>query len=37
MGRKVVAFMSDNHVDPGLAVEMFVLDGAAPASPADEG
>ena len=25
MGRKVVAFMSDNHVDPDFAVEAFVL------------
>jgi uncharacterized protein YbcI len=27
-GRKVVAFMSDNHVDPDLAAELFFLDGA---------
>lgn len=26
-GRKVVAFMSANHVDPDLAAEVFVLDG----------
>lgn len=26
-GRKVVAFMSDNHVDPDLAAELFFLDG----------
>ncbi|MEA2211963.1 MAG: hypothetical protein QOF83_1911 [Solirubrobacteraceae bacterium] len=26
-GRKVVAFMSDNHVEPDLAAELFVLDG----------
>ena len=25
-GRKVVAFMSANHVDPDLAAEVFVLD-----------
>jgi uncharacterized protein YbcI len=25
MGRKVVAFMSDNHIDPDFAVEVFVL------------
>ena len=25
MGRKVVGFMSDNHIDPDLAVEVFVL------------
>jgi uncharacterized protein YbcI len=34
MGRKVLAFMSDNHVDPDMAAEVFVLepvsdDGAA--------
>jgi uncharacterized protein YbcI len=27
-GRKVVAFISGNHVDPDIAVEMFILDGA---------
>jgi uncharacterized protein YbcI len=37
MGRKVVAFMSDNHVDPDLAVELFVLDSASPDSPANQG
>ena len=26
MGRKVIGFMSDNHIDPDLAVEMFVLE-----------
>jgi uncharacterized protein YbcI len=25
LGRKVVAFMSDNHIDPDIAVEIFVL------------
>ena len=25
LGRKVVAFMSDNHIDPDIAVEVFVL------------
>ena len=25
LGRKVVAFMSDNHIDPDVAVEVFVL------------
>ena len=25
-GRKVVAFMSDNHIDPDMAVETFVLE-----------
>jgi uncharacterized protein YbcI len=27
LDRKVVAFMSQNHIDPDLAVEVFVLDG----------
>jgi uncharacterized protein YbcI len=27
-GRKVIAFMSDNHVDPDLTAEIFVLDGS---------
>jgi uncharacterized protein YbcI len=26
--RKVVAFISGNHMDPDIAVEMFILDGA---------
>jgi uncharacterized protein YbcI len=30
-GRKVVGFMSDNHIDPDLAVEVFVLE--APTEP----
>jgi uncharacterized protein YbcI len=35
LGRKVIAFMSDNHLDPDLAVEIFILepekeDGAPP-------
>jgi uncharacterized protein YbcI len=25
-GREVVAFMSDNHLDPDMAVEVFILD-----------
>jgi len=25
-GRKVVGFMSDNHIDPDIAVEVFVLE-----------
>jgi uncharacterized protein YbcI len=29
LGRKVVAFMSDNHLDPDLAVEVFILEPAA--------
>jgi uncharacterized protein YbcI len=33
LNRKVIAFMSDNHIDPDMAVELFVLEpepGAAP-------
>ena len=32
LGRKVVAFMSDNHIDPDTAVEVFLLaaDGVQP-------
>jgi uncharacterized protein YbcI len=30
-GRKVVGFMSDSHIDPDLAVEVFVLDKVADA------
>lgn len=26
-GREVIAFMSDNHLDPDMAVQVFVLDG----------
>jgi uncharacterized protein YbcI len=29
-GRKVVAYMSQTHTDPDLAIELFVLDGVAP-------
>jgi uncharacterized protein YbcI len=29
-GRKVVGFMSDNHIDPDLAVEVFVLEPRRP-------
>ena len=36
-GRKVIAFMSDNHIDPDMAVETFVLqardDGASATRP----
>jgi uncharacterized protein YbcI len=28
-GRKVMAFMSDNHIDPDVAVECFVMEPAA--------
>jgi uncharacterized protein YbcI len=30
-GRKVIGFMSDNHLDPDLAVEVFVLEPLPPA------
>jgi uncharacterized protein YbcI len=33
-GRKVIGFMSDNHIDPDLGVEVFVLE-PHPAAPAD--
>ena len=26
IGRKVIAFMSDNHIDPDIAVETFILE-----------
>src|SRR4051795_5173925 len=29
-GRKVIGFMSDNHIDPDLAVEVFVLEPVEP-------
>ncbi len=29
-GRKVIGFMSDNNIDPDIAVEVFVLEPAAP-------
>jgi len=32
-GREVIAFLSDNHVDPDFAVESFIL---APATPAPQ-
>jgi uncharacterized protein YbcI len=31
-GRKVLAFLSANHVEPDIAIESFVLDGHAAAS-----
>jgi uncharacterized protein YbcI len=37
-GRRVLAFMSNNHIDPDLAAELFVLErlpGAAPDAPGD--
>jgi uncharacterized protein YbcI len=30
-GSKVVAFMSDSHVDPDMTAELFVLDEPLPA------
>jgi uncharacterized protein YbcI len=32
-GRKVIGFMSDNHIDPDLAVEVFVLEPLAEPAP----
>ena len=32
-GRKVIGFMSDNHIDPDLAVEVFVLEPLRPGAP----
>ncbi|HYH60013.1 MAG TPA: Na-translocating system protein MpsC family protein [Thermoleophilaceae bacterium] len=32
-GRKVIGFMSDNNIDPDLAVEVFVLAPVAPVAP----
>jgi uncharacterized protein YbcI len=41
MERKVVAFMSTNHIDPDMAAEVFVLeplpDGESPATHEDAG
>ena len=34
-GRSVLAFMSDNHIEPDMAVEVFVLAPAAHAADAD--
>jgi uncharacterized protein YbcI len=31
-GRRVVGFMSDNHIDPDLAVEVFILEPLEPPS-----
>jgi len=36
-GRKVIGFMSDNHIDPDLAVEVFVLEPLAQPAPNDAG
>ena len=32
-GRKVVSFMSDNHIDPDMAVEVFLLEPLEAPSP----
>jgi uncharacterized protein YbcI len=32
-GRKVIGFMSDNHIDPDLAVEVFVLEPLPESEP----
>lgn len=32
-GRRVIGFMSDNHIDPDLAVEVFVLEPVDTGSP----
>ena len=39
LGRRVIAFMSDNHIDPDVAVEVFVLapDSAGPRGNAAHG
>jgi uncharacterized protein YbcI len=39
LGRRVIAFLSDNHIDPDIAVETFVLapNGAAPQGDGDRG
>jgi uncharacterized protein YbcI len=34
-GRKVVAFIGGNHVDPDIAVELFILDGGPSDLPAE--
>ena len=35
-GRKVIGFMSDNHIDPDLAVEVFVLEPLPRGEGADQ-
>jgi uncharacterized protein YbcI len=34
-GRKVLAFLSDNHIKPGVAVESFVLEPRSGGAPDD--
>lgn len=36
-GCKVLAFMSDNHIAPDMAAELFVLDRAVPIEPTGSG
>jgi uncharacterized protein YbcI len=36
VGRKVIGFLSQVHVDPDLAVETFILEGADGSAPANE-
>jgi uncharacterized protein YbcI len=36
-GRKVIGFMSDNHIDPDLASEVFVLEPEQTGSATSEG
>ena len=35
-GRKVIAFMSDNHIDPDIAAEVFVLEPSEDGDPLSE-
>ena len=35
-GRKVIGFMSDNHIDPDLAVEVFVLQPQSAGEASDQ-
>jgi hypothetical protein len=34
-GRKVIAYLTQTHTDPDLAVELFVLDGRSPDAGSD--
>ena len=35
-GRKVIAFMGDNHIDPDIAAEVFVLEPSEDGDPLSE-
>ena len=35
-GRKVIAFMGDNHIDPDIAAEVFVLEPGEDGDPLSE-